>query len=86
MTTTAMNQESAQVDAVHLTFGVPKARELATVLPWVLQALEDRPGLTDKQRRRRQMTQSALNDLLGQLSGGLAAFPTTNGADSAVTH
>ena len=78
MTDVANNHDSAQLDVVHLTFGVPEARELASVLPWVLHALEDRPGLTANQRRRRQVTQSALNELLGQLTGGLATYPTAD--------
>ena len=76
MTISANTQASGQVDLVQLTFGVPQARELAAVLPWVLQALRDRPGLTAKQRRRRELTQTALQDLLGQLTGRLDAQPT----------
>ena len=79
MTTSANNPDSAQVDVVRLTFDEAQARELAAALPWILQALQDRPGLTAKQRRRRQLTQSALTDLLGQLSGGVNALPTPDG-------
>lgn len=71
----APTTRDSQVDLVHLTFAVPRARELNEVLPWVLQALKDRPGLTAKQRRRRQMTQSALSGLLAQLGEGLQAYP-----------
>jgi len=71
-----------QAEVVEITFGVPQARELAAVLPWVLQALRDRPGLTAKQRRRRELTQTALQDLLAQLSGRLDMQPTPDAQPS----
>jgi hypothetical protein len=73
--TAAATHDGTQVELVHLSIALPQARELTAVLPWVLQALQDRPGLTAKQRRRRQMTHAALGDLLAQLGEGLQTHP-----------
>ena len=65
--------DSMPAEPITLTFAVSQAREVAEVLPWVLHALVDRPGLSAKQRRRRQLTTSALNGLLDQLTERLEA-------------
>ena len=71
--------EGTQVAPITLTIELPRAREVAQVLPWVLHALEDRPGLSAKQRKRRQDTTSALTRLLNQLTERLQAYgPTTD--------
>jgi len=71
-----------ELEQVHITFSVADARVLHAVVPWVLQALKDRPSLTAKQRRRRQMTHSALDALLTQLGTGLQVYPPPNGQEN----
>jgi len=73
--------EAAEREHIQVAFSVTDARELHSVLPWVLQALQDRPGLTAKQRRRRQMTHSALGALMTQLGEGLQAYPSAPGQE-----
>jgi hypothetical protein len=73
-----VSYDGTQLEPVTLTFAVPQARELTEVLPWLLHALEDRPGLSAKQRRRRQATQSAMNGLLAQLTERLGAYAAAN--------
>ena len=80
--TTTMSYDSTRLEPVTLTFAVPQARELTVVLPWVLRALEDRPGLSAKQRRRRQLTKSALNTLLAQLTEAIPAYPPADPAEN----
>ena len=71
--TTSLSQNGTHVETVTVTFAEAQARELSEVLPWVLHALEDRPGLTAKQRRRREVTKTAIDALLAQL---VASLPT----------
>jgi hypothetical protein len=79
---TTAQSDGTQVESITLTFDLAQAREVAQVLPWVLHALEDRPGLTAKQRRRRQVTTSALSGLLEQLTERLRAFPPTEAQET----
>jgi uncharacterized protein (DUF2236 family) len=55
-------------DFVQLVFPVAEAQQLQAVLPWLLQALEDRPSLTDQQRERRRRTRTILGGLLTHLA------------------
>ena len=70
--------ESTPVVPITLTLPLPRAREVAEVLPWVLQALQDRPELSAKQRKRRQLTASALSGLLEELTNSLHAHAPAN--------
>ncbi|HEY3061160.1 MAG TPA: hypothetical protein VGL99_19515 [Chloroflexota bacterium] len=76
-------EQGAALEQITVSFAVADARALHAVLPWVLEALKDRPGLTAKQRRRRQMTHAALGALLSQLGKGLQAYPPPNGQENA---
>ena len=70
--------EETNVETIALTFTLAQAREVAGVLPWLLKALEDRPELTARQRRRRQVTRSPLKGLLDQLTERLQAHTATH--------
>jgi hypothetical protein len=54
-------------EMVHLQMTRNEVRQLQSVLPWVLQALEERPNLTAKQRQRRSVTRGALVALMTRM-------------------
>jgi hypothetical protein len=58
---------------VQFSLSLTEAQRLQGVLPWLVQALEDRPTLNDKQRQRRKTTQEAIGTLVAQLNEGLSA-------------
>jgi hypothetical protein len=65
----------ADVQELVLRFPLSDARQLEEVLPWVLQALADRPNLTPKQRSRRLATHAALDGVLQQVRSQLPSTP-----------
>ena len=58
---------------VQFSLTLTDAQRLQGVLPWLMQALDDRPTLTAKQRQRRKTTQEAIGTLVAQLNEGLTA-------------
>ena len=80
---TTAQSDGTQVEPITLTFDLSQAREVAQVLPWVLHALQDRPG-SHRQAApgRRQVTTSALTGLLAQLTEQLQAYPSTEVQES----
>jgi hypothetical protein len=53
---------------VQVTLSWPEAQRLHVVLPWLLQALADRPDAAPRQRERRRKTRAALETLSSALS------------------
>jgi hypothetical protein len=55
--------ENETSDLVQVGLARTELQQLQSVLPWLLQALDDRPNLTAKQRARRATTRTALSAL-----------------------
>ena len=53
--------------ALQVRIPLSEVEQLRSVMPWLLQALEERPNLTARQRRRRLMTRSVLTSLMARL-------------------
>jgi hypothetical protein len=53
-----------------------EVRQLQSVLPWLVQALDERPNMTPKQRHRRRLSREALSSLLARI-GGSPPVPQT---------
>ena len=51
-------------------FALPmrEVQQLRAVLPWLVQALDERPNLNARQRQRRQVTREALSTLLTRIN------------------
>jgi hypothetical protein len=73
MTAPTRSLNGEQAGLVQLLFPLAEAQQLESVLPWLLQALEDRPRLTENQRERRRATRAAIDGLLTQLRTGMQA-------------
>jgi len=73
MTQPATQLGGGQMESIQLTLDAAELQNLGAVLPWVLHALQERPGLSAKQRRRRQLTHTTLSSLLARVE---AALPT----------
>jgi hypothetical protein len=65
---------------VHVPLTLDEAQQLQAVVPWLLQALEERPNLTAKQRQRRSTARVALGTLLSRVA---ANVPPPHPADAA---
>jgi hypothetical protein len=52
---------------VQITLSWPEAQRLQVVLPWLMQALADRPGATARQLEKRRKARSALESLSSAL-------------------
>ena len=61
--------------ALQVRIPLSEVEQFRSVLPWLLQALEERPNLTAKQRRRRLMTRSTLTALMARIDEGSSADP-----------
>jgi hypothetical protein len=68
LVTPSDNTDTQHTD-IQFTLSWSDAQRLRTTLPWLMQALADRPTLAARQRERRQQTRSALESLLSALSG-----------------
>ena len=66
---TAMPANESQ-PAVQVRIPLSEVEQLRSVMPWLLQALEERPNLTARQRRRRLMTRSVLTSLMTRIGEG----------------
>ncbi len=56
---------------VQITLTWPEAQRLQVVLPWLMQALADRPDATTRQQERRRKARTALESLSSALSSQL---------------
>ncbi len=56
---------------VQITLSWPEAQRLQVVLPWLMQALTDRPEAPTRQRERRKKARTALESLSSALSSHL---------------
>jgi hypothetical protein len=65
--------DGEQPGVVQLVFPLPEAQCLESVLRWLRPALEDRPGLTEKQRERRRTARVAIDGLLAQIDTRIRA-------------
>lgn len=68
--TTSENTDAQHPD-VQLTLSWEEAEHLRITLPWLLQALADRPTAPPRQRERRRRTHTILERLQIVLSGQL---------------
>lgn len=65
---TPLDNTDAQRADIQLTLTGDEARSLRSTVPWLLQALADRPTATARQRERRHRARTALESLLSALS------------------
>jgi hypothetical protein len=68
-------------DIIQLTLPLSEVQQLRSVLPWLVQALDERPNLTAKQRQRRRLTRQALSTLLARI-GESPPVPQMDEADA----
>ena len=61
--------------ALEVHIPLDEVEQLRSVLPWLVQALDERPNLTAKQRKRRLATRTALNSLLARIGDNPSASP-----------
>ncbi len=80
--TPTTSQDKDGPDVVHVTFPSAEVQQLHAVLPWLVQALEERPNLTAKQRQRRRVSREALSALLLRIGGTLPAPRTAEMAEA----
>jgi hypothetical protein len=66
-------------EALQVLIPFDEVKQLRSVLPWLVQALEERPNLTAKQRQRRLRTRTVLSSLLGRIGEN----PNAEAADAA---